>query len=105
MDERKLNKEQLNAKLNTWAGTKGIDYTDPEFGIAHCFKRLVPKLQQLNQPYGYTIQVEFPSGSDVCWASIVDYKELPEKVYSANNKQPALALCLATEKLIDEEGK
>lgn len=28
-------------KLNTWAGTKDIDYTDTELGIAYCFKELL----------------------------------------------------------------
>ena len=88
----------LNDKLNTWAGTEGIDYTDAEVGIAHCFKWLVPKLM-----YG---QCEIHTGMNankgqafarVWYGFHTHYEEYAET--------PALALCLAIKNLITEEKK
>lgn len=63
------------------------DFTDPEFGIAYCFKWLVPKL-------GYfCLQTEDSGGF---YADVSIGEEYAE-YYQAET--PALALCLAVEKL------
>ena len=102
--------KELNDKLNTWAGTNGIDYTDPEFGIAQCFKWLVPKLLEK------LIFVELHVSSNDCFAVLKDYGNARQKIESlprydidmptwlADAETPSLAFCLAIEKFIDGGG-
>ena len=103
--------EELNRKLLEFAGFDWLDnwgvwhypdethrdnlsakapnFTDPEFGIAYCFKWLVPKtpLQEIYiQPVDEGWQVDIERGE-----------------YWATAETPALALCRAIEKLIDGE--
>ena len=82
---------QLNDKLNAWVGTDGIDYTDTEIGIAHCFKWLVPKL---NEP---VIQFRTHFNNSKWYAYIkIDCSPWESEGYG---ETPALALCLALGKL------
>jgi len=81
--------KELNKKLNTWAGTMDVEYTHPVYGIAHCFKWLVPKLD-----VDY-IQL---SPTLIQWYCYVETGELMAEAEAEN---PALALCLAIERLID----
>lgn len=83
----------LLKKLNDWAGTKNINYTDPELGIAHCFKWLVPKFNN------DVLLSHAPNLSD--WHCDI----LGKQVYIGEEKTPALALCKAILRLIDSEGK
>jgi len=82
---------QLNDKLNTWVGTDGIDYTDPDLGIAHCFKHLVPKIIK-SADYSVIITQDL--------AKCTGYVRPMQggRQYDAiDNQNPALALCLADE--------
>ena len=91
--------KELNEKLNAWAGTEGIDYTDAKMGIAHCFEGL---------DFGLLwFIVEFRHIETSCdyYVTLTDfYLSEPPRVYKAINKKPARALCLAIEKLIDSKG-
>ena len=91
----------LNDKLNTWAETDGIDYTDTELGIAHCFKWPVPKLQDK----GYMVELYSyeQKGYKVSVYHITGQVDIPVAI--TTNETPALAVCLAIEKLIDGEEK
>ena len=85
--------KELNEKLNTWARTKAIDYTDTEIGIAHCFKHLMPKLQ-------YWKIVTFGKRYEAMIA-----RDSMGSYYSDIAETPTLAICRAIEKLIDVEAK
>ena len=86
--------EELNDKLNAWARTDGIAYTDTGIGIAHCFKWLVPKVYyyQLNNWNKKRKPIAF------VWPDKDD-----GKTYSGTADTLALAFSLAVEKLIDKE--
>ncbi len=94
-------------KLNRWAGTNDVDYTSEDIGLSACFKWLVPKLK----PYGLL---------GICFHnSVIDKVLTPDEVwgfechiklekyilgrFDGQAETPALALCLAIEKLIDGE--
>ena len=81
----------LNRKLNAWAGTDGIDYTDTEIGIAHCVKWLIPKLGEY--------EITFDDEGSTC----IFLGDDPVICYEAIDKDPATALCLAISKVIDNE--
>ncbi|KKN50770.1 hypothetical protein LCGC14_0629400 [marine sediment metagenome] len=74
-----------------WPQSELPDFTDPESGIAHLFKWVVPKLkahyEALSIP-GYC-QTALPLFEDWVYECIIE------------NKEPALSLCYAVEKLID----
>ena len=87
-----MNEQELNKKLNEWAGTKDIDYTDPELGIVYCFKSLVPKLE--------SYEIRLNHGKHCAWV------KLPARYTEFGMAEtPAHALCLAIEKLIDNRGR
>ena len=91
----------FNDKLNTWAGTKGIDYTDHEFGIAHCFKWLVPKVRELGWDMAIYCSDDYSAefyGKDYRG----DYERGSGR-YETSAKTSALALCLAISKLIEQD--
>ena len=103
----KMELEQLNEKLNVWAGTVGIDYVND---ISVCFKWLVPKLQGLNKPYGVGIQIDCMGGSQDWYCHLNSVrtpipkgKDILDRRFGvyAVDKTPALALCRAILKLID----
>jgi len=62
---------------------KPPNFTDPGIGIAYCFKWLVPKLKELGI------------------AGSILYVWLPKII--VNDEEPALALCLAISKLIEQD--
>ena len=110
-----LREQELDKKLAEWAGFEfkevkfgteiipqwcGINFADwepPKFtqSLDACFKWLVLKLKK----EGYTVSVYFGLETNYATAGYAD-SEVNEAVYNSN---PALALCLAIEKLIDEE--
>ena len=94
----------LNDKLNTWAGTKGIDYTDTEFGIAYCFKWLVPKLGTwVIRNYVPQIVTYLKPRAEVSWQG-GDPEVKGGWLWGNGEAETAtLALCLAIEKLTDKE--
>ena len=66
-----------------------------------CFKWLVPKVISKGHWLGM-ITTQMSSGTQYIFAIYVEkYKDKAE--HEASNKDPALALCLASEKLIDNE--
>lgn len=95
--------EDMLLTLNKWAGTEGIDYADPEWGISYCFKWLVPKLE-----YREILLVPRPTKTQSwsCWIGRfgIGRGTMPESVVEGE-ETPALALCLAIEKLIGVEMK
>ena len=105
--------EELNKKLAEWAGFRFYDYgnstivfdseensyespdfTDPELGIAYCFKWLVPELLSRNY-YVEIIQGEVDD------ATCHLHTNLNKPEFLTYAKTPALALCLAIEKLME----
>ncbi len=86
---------------------KPPSFLDPDIGIAHCFKWLVPKLKPLG-----LLSLEFHN-------SVIDKVLTPDEVwgyechiklekyildrFDGQAETPALALCLAIEKLIEEK--
>lgn len=103
-----MNERKLNEKLAKWAGFTNIEFLDTcilanppegredeEFtldftnSLDACFKWLVPKLREKSK--GVTIY---------CWDSLTTVKIGDVTI---QDKDPALALCLAIEKLIDIE--
>ena len=128
--------EELNRELLKWAGFIPLDnktncwqewqfpdgskhyagdlpdFTDPVWGIAHCFKWLVPWLPM--DKINFTISFEYNSNplykGGVCWISTLGEYEDSEGdggsdlVYSEDGKTPALALYNAIEKLVQGEG-
>jgi len=121
-----MNEQKLNEKLAKWAGFNGRyihhykvggaigvydgwEYPDgrhrltlPRFttSLDSCFKRLVPKLQS----EGYGILLCDSQGKPPFLGEIYDERgEREKQVAIANHENPALALCLAIEKLIDPE--
>ena len=94
-----MNGQALNKKLNAWAGTEGIDYTDPEFGIAYCFKGLVPKLKE----QGFLITLRLLGSIQGDWEAELGKGFFPYKMETAGYAEtPALALCRAIERLIEK---
>ncbi|KKN72870.1 hypothetical protein LCGC14_0405740 [marine sediment metagenome] len=104
--------EELNKKLALWAGIsidefimypEDYNFTDPEFGIARCFKVLVPKLYNLigfrllsYQYIGFARNIDMlRHGWGIHFESGVNYH--------ASERESTLALCLAIEKLIGEK--
>jgi len=109
MNEQELNKKLaerdtsiLLKKLNDWAGTEDIDYLSEESGLSACFKWLVPILRDLSEEN--TLQdIEFHwQGLNV--SNVIECNLITdESEYDGESEKPALAFCLASEKLI--EGK
>ena len=111
-----MNEQELNKKLAEWAGFKiedsvingvhdWIAYDKNKQGyriitanftqsLDACFKWLVPKL------YRVSIGVNNAPDGNVFWNAFVGYEE-PEQLVGVTNANPALALCLAIEKLIN----
>ena len=81
-------------KLNEWAGTLDVDYTHPKFGIAYCFEYIVPKLGSKD----LTILLRCDNIPRVIIADAIQNRVIA----SVDDETPALALCRAVEKLIDE---
>lgn len=104
---------ELNKKLAEWAGftyspetniwvyPSGIECLElPNFpqSLDACFKWLMPKyiktiMEQKGLTYGYAYWLMWEK-----W-----WQELVNNDYSRKDIEPALALCLAIERLIDEE--
>ena len=76
------------------------DFTDPDLGIAHCFKWLVPKLKPKK-----LIMETYYEGAKLCYSVTVLSEKQSGGIWSGNDKDPALALCKAIEKLIDGRAK
>lgn len=91
--------EELNKKLAEWAGVKphpvyptGYDYPYFTDSLDACFKWLVPKLES------YELKLNYKK--HCAWV------KLPTKYTEFGMAEtPALALCLAIEKLIDKEAR
>ena len=119
--------EELNKKLAEWAGFRpttlegwegyykapeGVQVAwtccKPSFteSLDACFKWLVPKL---DKDYAYVLLQDKSGGQHYWVCEIYPDCLLTRKGYQAlsgeTSKTPALALCKAIEKLIDEEGK
>ena len=95
---RKLTLNELKKKLNDWAGTENIDYLCDESGLSACFKWLVPKVTANDD---YTLQVA-QSKYHTTVHITPHYEGTPNfRYYGEDGQKPALALCLAIEKLID----
>lgn len=91
-------KQKLNEKLDKWCDWQPAWYGDiPNFtdSLDACFKWLVPKL-----PKGY--RVALFSGEINYAAYFYRNKDIYSKA-GAGAETPELALCLAIEKLIDNE--
>ena len=73
------------------------DFTDPVWGIAYCFKWLVPKLYELS--YYYEI-LQWNEGQH---KAIINKRtiEWATTASDAIDKEVAMAFCLAIEKLIE----
>jgi len=89
-----MNEQELNKKLNDWAGTTDVDYAHPTFGIAYCFKWLVPTL---NDKLDRHIELYQSTSGWICNIGLGDVE--------VENKNPSLALRLAIEEIIDSEVK
>lgn len=104
-----MDNEKLNEKLLKFAGmayatndeptitrytiTPPPDFTDPIWGIAHCFKWLVPEAIK---------KIIAESGCDIKLAYGLIFRWWLEKL---DPTEPALSLCLAIEKLIEAENE
>jgi len=117
-----MENEELNRKLTNWAKTKE-HFTDEE-GCPHrkvvqftesldvCFKWLVPKLDKLDisKNTRLSINSDCPNRIQVCVMIDKSYHNksgllIRNEIWgNAADENPALALCLAIEKLIDEGG-
>lgn len=122
-----MSNKELNKKLAEWAGfvyfqtgsgwvwvypkdrIQNInvpDFTDPEWGIALCFKWLVPKLIK-DFATELVVVFEYLPHSDSWTCTIEDgfyNHDEPKRVLSCvANKEIATALCEAIEKLIDNK--
>ncbi len=110
--------EELNRELLKWAGFISLDnktncwqewqfpdgskhyagdlpdFTDPVWGIAHCFKWLVPKLEGLQQ-------IILQPDEDGRWYLGMTVED---ELYENIGFYPAQALCNAIEKLVQVEG-
>ena len=93
----------LRNKLNIWAGTKDIDFLCEESGLSACFKWLVPKLKE-----SYTLQhidYDMIRNQVLVWYWIRHRPKAPDE-FTAKwgiDPNPALALCLAINKMIEQE--
>ena len=97
--------EELNRKIAEWCGWKPrINYNDPVTSEEHppdfttsldaCFEYIVPKLLRDGHDFAlYNTSERFA------------VEILPEFDEAVESETPALALCLAVEKLIDGEMK
>jgi len=101
--------QELNEKLAEWAGFHSVHYRDGEThgydtkealywlqftqSLDACFKWLVPKIQDDDYSQEVTIY-QYPNGWG-CYIGDMRKYQVAET--------PALALCLAIEKLIDSE--
>lgn len=87
------------------------DFTDPVWGIAHCFKWLVPKLNKKGEGtdfwiVGLDITFSYGAHQGGVISSVqaeVSVKGVHNTQYSSLAETPALALCKAIEKLIDNK--
>ena len=91
-----MNEQELNEKLAEWAGC-AMEYDrvyEKPFtqSLDACFKWLVPKLNHIEM-VGHN--------GDFVWNP--EIKDRLATVSTIGGKSPALALCLAIEKLIDKE--
>lgn len=73
------------------------DFTDPEWGIAHLFKWVVPKL------YAYDLHTVWTDINHVTIQTRAAVYRDNATEYVAIGDTPALALCYAVEKLIDAQ--
>ena len=107
--------EVLNKKLAEWAGLP-LDATD--FGLPYnqqvykppnftesldaCFKWLVPKLplKKINWKRNWGTESDLYMSFRTTWEIVLDLHEIPFHVEGKDNN-PALALCLAIEKLLE----
>ena len=95
--------KQLNEKLNEWAGTKEVDYLSKDSGLSACFRWLVPKLYpypQNKMHIHFKRDTSYPEHINEinCWF----YQGGRMDMYEGwSLDSPALALCLAIEKLIE----
>ncbi len=89
---------ELNKKLNDWAGTRGIDYLSEDTGLSACFKWLVPRLG-VGLDY---IQFKYREEG---WLCVIRSVGLEKRAFYY--KTLALALCFAIQKLIngDDNGQ
>ncbi len=96
--------EELNKKLNEWAGTTDVEYTHPTFGIAYCFKWLEPKLEYETITFVPITGTATELTSLQKWGCKILLRGWKKSVSAiGDSKNPALALCLAIEKLISED--
>jgi len=102
-----MNEQELNKKLAEWAGWKQvINYNDPSMNEEH------PPLltQSLDACFKWLWRKAIQTLADIDLSSIEEaihklfYLWATERVIRLND-EPALALCLAIEKLIDKEVK
>lgn len=118
MRRTKMSEQELNKKLAEWAAIEVLHFNDDkhrhyrfggEYDIWHedepdflhsldaCFKWLVPKLKEM----GLTITLYF--GIESIFANIgYPDTDIRESIFLGEAGTPALALCKAIEKLIDE---
>lgn len=113
---------ELNEKLARWAGFREWvipgwwifpnepsrendllpDFTDPDYGIAYCFKWLVPKVEHFHYIAIYIVRDAINEPQPIMWDACVSTYE---HIEFARAETPTLALCKAIEKLIDKGGK
>lgn len=110
------NEQELDKKLAEWAGFTqggkyGWNYPDgsgwtrflPYFdeSLDACFKWLIPKV--MKEGYGYVLSDSCGKEPHIC-TFYCGYKEREERqIASGSGATPALAFCLAIEKLIDSK--
>jgi hypothetical protein len=110
METSKMNEQELNKKLAEWAGFKDTGHrwlnpdggkciTEPSFthSLDACFKWLWKELEPTVESLNLSVNIA-PSG-DVFWNCCI--KE--EYQVASTNETPAMAFCLAIEKLIDSQ--
>ena len=74
------------------------DFTDPDFGVAYCFKWLVPKVEYY---FSYQFNETLLKDESKRWRCLLSNKGFGKEKFESFGATPALALCLAIEKLID----
>ena len=80
--------------VNNWVHRHSPDFSE---SLDDCYKWLVPKLQYMGYVTNLICYEESGARADI------DSVLLFEEGFDASNNSPALALCLAIEKLIDKE--
>jgi len=122
-----MDEQSLNEKLAEWAGFEfkevkfdgadscgvpipqwlGVDYGSwepPNFtqSLDACFKWLVPKLLEQLDPDTIKVELKYGRTKEMVWTFLFEDWQAHSYHY-AQAETPALALCLAIEKLIDKE--